>query len=387
MRIAMVVPPWSEVPPPGYGGIEQVCADLIDALAARGHRVTLIGAGEHTGAAASFVSTVREPPFERLGHTLPELRHAAAVERLLAAGGFDVVHDHTVPGVVTAPQRPIPTVATVHGSPTGELGDVLRSVDRSVAMVAISYAQRGLGVGLPWTATIHNGLAKPPEFETPQRPEVRPVMWLGRFNPDKGPDLAIHACREAGLPLVLAGKANEDYEQRYLEDVIRPMLHEGVEIIVNGSRDHTNSLLAAARCLILPIRWEEPFGMVMIEAMAVGTPVVALRHGAAPEVVVHNKTGLICDDPGELPDALHAAGDLDPAVCSAHVRDSFSADLMARRYERVYRRWAATGPPLGSTAGGPKAAGVPEVAAPEGAGVPEAAGGPAAAAGPAAGPR
>jgi glycosyltransferase involved in cell wall biosynthesis len=343
LHIAMVVPPWSELPPPGYGGIEQVCADLIDALAARGHAVTLIGAGLNTGTAARFVSTVRELPYDRLGQTLPELRHAAAVERLLATGGFDVVHDHTVPGMVTAPQRPIPTVATVHGTPGGELGEVLRSVDRSVALVAVSHAQRRLVPGLPWAATVYNGMAV--QENAQPLPQAGPVVWLARFNPDKGPDLAIQACREAGLPLVLAGKVNEAHEQRYLDEVIRPMLHRGVQLEVNAPRERTTALLAGARCLLVPIRWEEPFGMVMIEAMSVGTPVVALRHGAVPELVVHDRTGLICDDPAELPDALHAVSAIDPVACTAHVRDSFSADLMARRYEQVYRRWAATGAP------------------------------------------
>ena len=131
------------------------------------------------------------------------------------------------------------------------------------------------------------------------------MLWLGRFDPEKGPDLAIEACRKADLPLVLAGKCNQQDEWRYLDEVIRPLLGPDVELVLNGDRDRTEALLYDARSLLLPIRWEEPFGMVMIEAMAKGTPVVALRRGSVPEVVLHGRTGVVCVDESDLPDALH----------------------------------------------------------------------------------
>jgi glycosyltransferase involved in cell wall biosynthesis len=189
---------------------------------------------------------------------------------------------------------------------------------------------------LNWAATIYNAI-DPAQF-TPEQHADGPVLWLARFCPEKGPDLAVTACRAAGLPLVLAGKCNEPSEQRYLDEVIRPMLGEDVELVINGDRPTTNRLLASARCLIMPIRWEEPFGMVMIEAMASGTPVVALRRGSVPEVVRHGATGWICDSPDELPAALQRVGELDPDTCVEQVQSAFSAGLMARRYERAYRR-------------------------------------------------
>jgi glycosyltransferase involved in cell wall biosynthesis len=344
LRIAMVVPPWYELPPSGYGGLERVCAALVDALAERGHEVTLFGGGTHTGTAARFVGTVNELQFHRLGQSMPELVHIARVDQMINEGTFDVVHDHTMIGLLAAPNRKVPTVATVHGSPTGEIGDYLRCVDRSVALVAISSSQRRLGYGLPWTPTIHNGMADIGDCK--REPAVGPVLWLARFNADKGPDLAIQACREAGLPLVLAGKCTEPNERKYFDEVIQPMLHDGVELAVNPDGERCRELLFAARCLLLPLRWEEPFGMVMIEAMATGTPVVALGRGSVPEVVRHGETGLVCDDPTELPDALREVVSIDPEVCADHVRNTFSAEVMARRYEDVYRRWAATGPPV-----------------------------------------
>ncbi|ROO59889.1 glycosyltransferase involved in cell wall biosynthesis [Micromonospora sp. Llam0] len=337
LRIAMIVPPYYELPPPGYGGVEQVCAALVDALVARGNEVTLFGAGSRTGTAANFVSTVRELQSDRLGHSLPELVHLARVDRLIEDDTFDVVHDHTTVGPLAATRRRVPTVVTVHNSPDGELGEYLRGIDRAVALVAISYAQRRVGGGLPWAATVHNGLAA--DVRPKPVPADGPVLWLGRFAADKGPDLAIEACRTAGVPLVLAGKATEPSERRYLEDVVQPILGPDVELLVNPDRQRCWQLLSEARCLLMPIRWEEPFGMVMLEAMACGTPVVALNRGAVPEVVRHGETGMVCTDPAELPEAIERAGKLDPRVCAEHVRLSFSPDLMASRYERIYHRW------------------------------------------------
>jgi glycosyltransferase involved in cell wall biosynthesis len=340
LAIAMVMPPWYEVPPAGYGGLERVCASLIDALVARGHAVTMFGTGTRTGTRARFVSTDPRLQYERLLEALPELVHVTRANELIAQGRYDIVHDHTTIGPVTAAQRRIPSVVTVHGCPTGPLNAYLSRVDGSVSLVAISHAQRRLAPNLSWRATVHHGIEADPSAKV--RPSEGPVLWLGRFDPEKGPDLAIEACRQAGLPLVLAGKCNQADEWRYLDEVIRPRLHADVELVVNGERPRTEALLADARALIMPIRWEEPFGMVMIEAMAKGTPVVALRRGAVPEVIEHGRTGIVCDDPAELPEGLHAATKLDPADCVAHVATAFSADRMARRYERVYR--AQVGP-------------------------------------------
>jgi glycosyltransferase involved in cell wall biosynthesis len=337
LRIAMVVPPWYEVPPPGYGGIEHVCAALTDALVARGHDVTLFGVGRG-GTSARFVNTIGEPQYPRLGQTLPELMHAARTNQLIDPDSYDIVHDHTLAGLLSATIRRVPTVTTVHGCPDGELGYFLENVDRAVGMIAISHSQRRVRTDLPWLATVHHGL--PAARAVRPAPGSGPVLWLARFTPDKGADLAIQACRAANLPLVLAGKCNEPSERRYLTEVVTPMLGPDVDLVVNPNRDRCRDLLWDARCLLMPIRWEEPFGLVMLESMAVGTPVVALNRGAVPEVVQHGMSGFICADPTELPDALVEASKLDPGTCADHVRLSFSADLMAHRYERIYRKWA-----------------------------------------------
>jgi len=336
LRIAMVAPPWYELPPRGYGGLELICSALVDALVDRGHDVTLFAAGVRNGTKAELVTTTAEPQYARLGADLPAALHIARVNEYIADGRFDVVHDHTTSGPLTAGQRRAPTVVTVHGPADGEFGDFLAVLGDAVHPVAISHSQRRRRPELPWAGTVHNGIA--PDAFTPSDDRSGPVLWLARFCPDKGPDLAIEACRAAGLPLVLAGKCNESEEKRYLDETVRPLVADDVELVLNGDRATTQRLLERARCLIMPIRWHEPFGMVMIEAMATGTPVVALRRGSVPEIVRPGVTGIICDDPTELPDALIRAADLDPADCVAQVRTLFSADRMARRYERVYRR-------------------------------------------------
>ncbi|WFE55155.1 glycosyltransferase family 4 protein [Micromonospora sp. WMMD1155] len=337
----MVVPPWLSVPPPGYGGLEQVVAALVDALSVQGHAVTLFGAGsDHGTAADGFVSTVPEVQYERLGESLPELAHLARVKRLVTAADFDVIHDHTTIGPLVAGRRAVPTVATVHGNPVGEYGDVLGDVDSGVALVAISHAQRRLNTDLPWAGTVHNALDIR-GFPRKTEPGRGPVLWLARFSPDKGPEVAIRACREAGLPLLLAGKCNEPAERRYYEQVVAPLVDENVTVVLNADRAETLRMLVDARCLVMPIQWDEPFGMVMLEAMATGTPVVALNRGAVPELVRPGLTGLVCERAEELPAAVLAAEQLDPQDCVAHVAENFSVARMAEDYVEVYRRFAA----------------------------------------------
>jgi glycosyltransferase involved in cell wall biosynthesis len=323
-----------EAPTTGYGGLERVCASLIDGLIHRGHHVTLFGTGGRTGTRARFVSTNPTLQYPRLLESLPELVHVTQANELIEREQFDIVHDHTTVGPVTASRRRAPSVVTVHGCPTGELNTYLSQVDDVVALVAISHAQRRNAPNLSWTATVHHGIEVDGAVKT--RPSKGPVLWLGRFDPDKGPDLALAACREARLPLVLAGKCNQSSEWRYLEEVIKPRLGPDVTLVLNADRARTTAMLAGASALLMSIRWAEPFGMVMIESMALGTPVVALRRGSVPEIVLDGRTGFVCHHESALPDALHKVRSLDPADCAAHVRTSFSVDLMARRYERVY---------------------------------------------------
>lgn len=348
LHIAMVAPPWFTVPPHGYGGVENVCADLVDGLVARGHEVTLIGAGAAGTRAGRYVATYAEPPSARLGEPLPEVLHTAKVARVLDGLDVDLVHDHTLAGPLLARGRRVPTVVTMHGPVTGEPGEYYRALGDTVDLVAISDAQRRSAADLPWLGTVHNAV----DVETfPYRTDKEDVLlFLGRLHPDKAVHLAIDAARRAGLPIVVAGKCTEPIEREYFRAEVEPRLGPDVTIFGSADAAQKRDLFARAAALVFPIQWDEPFGMVMIEAMACGTPVVALRRGSVPEVVVDGVTGVICDDASELPAAIAAARRLSAADCREHVRTRFDVAAMAAGYEAVYRRALAARRPVHGTA-------------------------------------
>ncbi|MFB9617005.1 glycosyltransferase family 4 protein [Kutzneria kofuensis] len=337
----MIVPPYFDVPPQAYGGVEAVVADLADALVRRGHRVTLIGAGR-PGTAADFLPVWDRTVPERLGEPYPEVMHALAarraVERLARTEGVDVVHDHTFAGALNAGgyrELGLPTVLTVHGPVNADMHRYYRELGDDVSLVAISDRQRELAPDLNWVATVHNAV-RVRDFPF-QRDKRDYALFLGRFHPDKAPHLALEAAHAAGLPLVLAGKCAEPIEKEYFDREVRPRLTERDEVFGVADARQKRELLKSARCLLFPIQWEEPFGMVMIEAMACGTPVVALRSGAVPEVVVDGVTGLVLDDPEQLPAALERVRGIEPEKCREHVARLFDVDGLGAGYEAAYR--------------------------------------------------
>lgn len=335
LRIAVVAPPWFDVPPPAYGGIEAMLAGLVDTLVARGHHVTLIGAGENGTAAQRFYATYPTPPSQRLGEPLPEVLHAAAAARILADLDIDVVHDNTLAGPLLAHGRATPTIVTAHGSVTGEPGRYLRELGDRIELVAISDAQRRLAPDLNWVDRVHNAVDV---TSFPFRDDPGDyLLFLGRFSPDKGAHLAIDAARAAGRDIIVAGKLNEPGEHAYFDEAIRPRLARGVTYVGEADATTKRELYAGAGALLFPVCWDEPFGMVMIEAMACGTPVVALRRGSVPEVVADGETGIVVDHPDQLVGAITAAEQLDRAACRDHVERHFDLTVMADGYERVYR--------------------------------------------------
>jgi glycosyltransferase involved in cell wall biosynthesis len=342
LRIALVAPPYYDVPPSAYGGIEAVVADLADALVARGHEVTLFGAGK-PGTAARFVRLWDRTVPELLGTPFPELVHAVkvrrAVERLAATDGVDVVHDHTLAGPLNAVafrELGLPLVITAHGPVHCGMHSFYHGLGDEVSLVAISDHQRALAPDLNWVGRVHNALRID---DWPFRAEKDDyALFLGRFTADKGADLALRAAHQAEVPLVLAGRCTEPGELAYFRDTVRPLL--GADDYLFGEVDAIakRTLLAGARCLIFPVQWEEPFGMVMIEAMACGTPVVALGRGAVPEVIVDEVTGFVCDDPGGLAELIQRAALIDASACRRHVAAKFAVEQLGSGYERIYRR-------------------------------------------------
>lgn len=335
LHVAMVAPPYFPVPPDGYGGVEAVVADLVDALGEQGHRITLLAAGPPGTTAAEFLQVEPEASSARLGEALPEVLHAARTWRLLRDHPAELVHDHTLAGALLAPGRDVPTLVTAHGPVSGDLGEVYVALGDSVHLVALSDHQRALAPGLPWAATVPNAV-KVASFPFREDKEDF-ALFLGRFHPEKAPHVAIDAARAAGVPLVLAGKCSEPLEREYFRTEIEPRLGEGVEVLGVADATRKRDLLSRARCLLFPIRWDEPFGLVMVEALACGTPVVALRQGAVPEVVRDGVTGVVVDKESDLVDAILASAALSPRACRKDAEDRFDTSRMASAYEQVYR--------------------------------------------------
>ena len=337
MRIAIVAPPWYSIPPEGYGGIERVCYYLARGLAENGHDVTLVGAGS-AEAGTSFIPTYPEPVSQNgtIGDPLPEMVHAARSSQALAELELDLIHDHSLAGPLTARGPGPPTLLTAHGPVSGEFGAYFRALGDDVGIVAISESQRRSAPDLPWVATVHNALdvnAYP--FSVGKEDYV---AFVGRMSPDKGVAAAIDATRAAGRRMILAAKCSEGAERAYFEQEIRPRLGDDIELIEDADADRTNEILMHARCTLFPIEWQEPFGMVMIESMVCGTPVIALRNGSVPEVIEDGVTGFIRDDAGELAEAIEQADTIDPHACRERVAKLFDVPVMISRYEDAYRR-------------------------------------------------
>jgi glycosyltransferase involved in cell wall biosynthesis len=336
LSIGLIAPPWFELPPKGYGGIEAMLFWLVQGLVARGHDVTLIGAGrDHTG--ARFMATYAEPPTARLGTPFPEVVHAlTAYEWIEQLGGVDIIHDHTLCGPLLVQGRDIPAIITAHGPIAGELAEYYRMVNRFAKLVAISDFQRSKAPKLDWAGTVHNAI--PVDQYPYQADKEEFCLFLGRMSPEKAPDLAIKAARAAGREIVIAAKCNEQAEHEFFEQRVRPLLGSDAHWFGEADNAQKKDLLARARCLVFPIQWDEPFGIVMVEAMACGTPVVGLRRGSVPEVVVDGVTGFIRDRLDELPAAINRCHELSPGACRRQVATKFDVSGMVSRYEAIFER-------------------------------------------------
>ncbi len=341
MRIAILSPPWFPVPPTGYGGIEWIVSLLADGLVAQGHEVTLFASGD-SRTKATLSAVYERAPSELIGRSVPELRHVLAV--LERAGDFDVINDHTGPlGAVLGELVETPVVHTVHGPLDGEPGQVYESIGRvapSVGLISLSLNQRRPKPDLNWVANIPNAL----DLEHyPCHPHPGDyLLYLGRMNHEKGPHRAIAVAMELGLPLKLAGKVREAREREYFAEFVEPHLGDGIEYLGEVKHGAKVELLQNARATLFPIEWEEPFGLVMIESMACGTPVVATGHGAVPEVIEDGRSGVIVERWTQIPAALDRADSLDPLECRRYVEERFAPERMVGDYERAFEDAIAT---------------------------------------------
>ena len=339
LRVAILSPVWFPVPPTGYGGIEWVVSLLADGLADAGHDVTLFASGDsHT--TAKLVSVFERAPSEWIGHSFWELSHAlACFER---ADSFDVVNDHTgLLGLALGGLVDTPVVHTVHGPLAAGDPDpgllyerVVRVVPQS-RLISLSMNQRLPRPDLPWIANCPNAL----DFSIyPCKPHGGEyLLFVGRMCWEKGCHRAIAVATELELPLKIAGKNREEGERRYFAEFVAPHLNERVEYLGEVTHGQKVELLQDARATLFPIEWEEPFGLVMIESMACGTPVIATRRGAVPEVIEHGRSGIIVDDYRQMGAALEQADALDPLECRRYAEERFSPERMVGDYLAAYR--------------------------------------------------
>jgi glycosyltransferase involved in cell wall biosynthesis len=332
MRIAMVAPPWVPVPPPAYGGTEAVVDQLCRGLASAGHEVTLFATGD-SRCPVPIEWVYETARTDDMGNAAIELRHLLhAYDRI---DGFDVAHDHTLVGPVRAAAlATMPVVTTNHGPFDEELTDIYRATGDRVQVIAISQRQAARARDIPIARVIHHGV-DPSRFPVGSG-QGGYLVFLGRMAPSKGVDLAARAAREAGATLVIAAKMREQAEREYFEARVRPLLGSTVEFIGEVGFDEKVDLLANARALLNPIQWEEPFGMVMVEALACGTPVVTSPMGAAPEIIDHGVTGFLCGRAGDLAEGIDSVGALDRSACRAVVLERFTTDRMVADHLEVY---------------------------------------------------
>ena len=340
----MLAPPWLSVPPSGYGGVEVVVSALTEALVRRGHAVTLFCAPGSVSA-ATVMTLLDAPHPDEIERSLYEVDHVArAFEEIDDAPPeqrFDVIHDHCgFTAIAMADRINTPIVHTLHGQFTP-----------STAAFYVRHAHKAVLVGISRTQL----RSAPPEldpFEVIPNPidvsawRLRErkddyVLWIGRMTPEKGPHRAIAAAQAADVPLVLAGVIQPG-RQAFFDREIAPHIDgDRVRFVGEVGGAEKRSLFARARGLLMPIRWEEPFGMVMVEAMACGTPVIAFAEGAARELVVDGTTGFLVEDERAMAGAIGRLSSIAARDCRAWVAAHCDVDVVAGAYERIYRSVAS----------------------------------------------
>lgn len=350
MRIGLIAPPWLAVPPVSYGGTERIIDTLARGLIEIGHDVVLLTTGDSTCPVPKRVTLPRAVGTDQASPAW-ELRNVIAAYDHAREAQVDVVHDHTLVGPFFARRFPgLPVVTTNHGPFEGDLADVYRAMTELIPVVAISHNQAAAAprLRIPVEAVIHHGVHLTDYPTGTGRGGY--AAFVGRMNPTKGVHLACQLAREAAIPLRIAAKMRERDEHDYFEGCIRPMLGGDIEYLGELDRGDTIRLMGDALCLLNPIAWPEPFGLVMVESLATGTPVVGTPAGAAPEIVDDGTTGLLRADPRRLLDALRCVGDLDRRACRDAVEQRFTAARMAQRYSAVFNdvttRWPAPHPML-----------------------------------------
>jgi glycosyltransferase involved in cell wall biosynthesis len=357
MRIAQIAPPWIAIPPKTYGGTESVLAALVEEQVAQGHEVTLFAPGD----ARTSAKLVSFFPRSLLQEGVPWTGHLKAFYHLqksleqVREQDFDIVHTHLSSASdmyifpLTATLA-VPHVSTLHshfpfdrgpGTWVGDADRYYMDWAPCVPIVAISESARAQEkLPLNFVGVVYNGIDLS-QYPLQRKKRGDYFVWLGRFTPEKGTHLAIEAAKQAGVPLILAGTIDRYVQQarEYFHEMIEPQIDDqSVKYIGPVNMKQKLSLLGRARGFLNPIEWEEPFGMVMIEAMALGCPVISFARGAAPEIVVDGSTGFLVKNVHEMVQSIARIDEIDRDQARLHVERNFSAQVMAERYTQIYKK-------------------------------------------------
>jgi glycosyltransferase involved in cell wall biosynthesis len=339
LRIALVAPPWYPLPPRGYGGTELVVHLLHTELTRMGHEVVVFGA---EGSGPGVTALAESGWTKDLGgaYEYPRLdTYLARVYNRLAGQRFDVIHDHSsLVGVLLALHAEVAPVVvhTIHGELLDPFCRFYREIEDRVRLCAISASQAATAPAVRVAAVVPNAVEIP--SSAPGHTRERYLIEVARITHDKGQHLAIEVARRTGRKLILAGKVERSGEgERYFEEEIEPHLGRAVEYYPNVAGAEKSRLVSRAAAGIFPLQWPEPFGLAMVECMVVGTPVLALRTGSAPELIEDGVTGFLADDVDGLVAAAGRLDQVDPLRCAEVARERFSPRVMAERYLEVYR--------------------------------------------------
>lgn len=340
VAIAMLAPPWIPIPPPGYGGVEQVIDLLAAELIRRGHSVTLFAAPESRSPAEvkTMLDYSHPDEIQMSIYEADHVAHAFAGIDAAAASGhpYDIVHDHAgFTAFAFADRLDTPMVHTLHGPFTRDTSAFYaRNAGKAAALALSEYQRSQAPPELDVPAVVYNPIVVE---DFPFREDKDDyLLFIGRMNDDKGPQRAIAAARRAGRRLVLAGPVQPGQEEFFSSEVEPHLGEDGIEYIGEIGEEKLD-LYAGAAALLMPIRWPEPFGLVMTEAMACGTPVIAFAEGSATEIVLDGETGFIVDDEEAMGEAASRVDSIDPRRCCDSANERFDVGAVASTHERAYR--------------------------------------------------
>ena len=338
MKIALLAPLWKKVPPEKYGGSELVVANLAKGLTGLGHEVTTFAcAGSKV--AGKLVEVIPKPMHDLVGgfdwNGIKQYEFLSFFELGKRIKDFDVVHNHMgFHPIALAPFLPVPMVTTLHSSLPPDFPYLAEAL-REYPFVSISDAQRKLAPELNYAATVHHGIDVK-SFQPRLEGMGNGFVFMGTLSRNKGIDIAVKATRDLGVNLTIAGEVREG-DKEFLDKEVFPLVDgERIKFIGEVGHEEKNRLFSEADGVLFPSRWNEAFGLVIIEALACGTPVISLGNGAVPEILRHGKTGFIAENKNEFADYMKQIKEISRRTCREEAEQRFNISSMAKNYEKVF---------------------------------------------------